>query len=164
MNEQDFLIKLEKQGKLKLEEQSKEISDSYIQKANNCLSSAKLLSSNNLYENSIINSYYTMYNSLLSLLYKIGIKSENHTASIILLKELFQEEQLHTIISKAKEERIDKQYYVESKENSLKSESAQELVKQAEDFLLEIKLITGSLNNEQIDNFRKKFKELFGDT
>lgn len=163
MTEQDFLIKLKKQEKLELVEQSKEISDSYIQKANNCLRSAKILSSNNLHENSVINSYYTMYNSLLALLYKTGIKSENHSASIILLKNLFGQKELSNTISKAKKERIDKQYYVESQEKTLTERTTQELVKQAEDFLLSIKLLINNTNNEQVNNFRNKFKELFGE-
>jgi uncharacterized protein (UPF0332 family) len=159
MKKLNFLTKLKQERKLELVEPSEEISDSYLQKANECLASAKLLLTNNLLENSIINSYYTMYNSLLSLLFKTGIKSENHSSSIILLEELFQKEDLYNTISKAKEERIDKQYYVESTAN-ISNESSQGLLNNSEDFLTEIKLSIESLNTEQINNFRDKFKEI----
>jgi uncharacterized protein (UPF0332 family) len=112
MKKLSFLNKLKKEGKLTLVEPSEEICSSYLEKADNCLKSAKLLLQNDLYENSISMSYYTMYNSLVSLLFKIGIKCENHTGSILVFKKLFGRIDLFKIISFAKEERIDKQYYV----------------------------------------------------
>ena len=84
MKNNNFLIKLKGEGKLELVEISEEIFYAYQEKSKNCLSSAKILLTNNLYENSVTMSYYAMYNSLLSLLFKTGIKCENHTASILL--------------------------------------------------------------------------------
>ena len=89
MKKPSFLSKLKKERKLELAEPSEEICKSYIQKADNCLKSAKLLLEHDLYENSVSMSYYTMYNSLIALLFKIGIKCENHAGSIILFKNLF---------------------------------------------------------------------------
>lgn len=86
---------------------------SYLTKAENCLKSSKILFLNELYENSTSEAYYCIYNSLLALLFKIGIKSENHSASIILFEKLFNNKDLAGIALWAKEERIDKQYYVE---------------------------------------------------
>ena len=114
MKKQIFLNKLKKESKLELVEPSEEMVLSYLQKAENCIKSSKILFQNRLYENATSEAYYCMYNSLLALLFKTGIKSENHSASIIMLKELFRENALYKIISLAKEERIDKQYYVES--------------------------------------------------
>jgi len=112
-----FLIKLKEEGKLELVEPSKEICDSYIEKANNSLKSAKLLLKNALYENSVSMSYYTMYNSLTALLFRCGIKCENHSGSILILKKLFKRHDLFKIISWAKKERIDKQYYLTTEKN-----------------------------------------------
>ncbi|PIN77044.1 DNA-binding protein, partial [Candidatus Woesearchaeota archaeon CG10_big_fil_rev_8_21_14_0_10_34_12] len=114
MKETSFLRKLKKEGKIGLVEPSEEMRASYSIKAENCLKSAKILFQNQLYENSTSEAYYCIYNSLLSLLFKIGIKSENHSASIVLFKEIFDKPELTKIISWAKNERIDKQYYVES--------------------------------------------------
>lgn len=159
MKKPSFLSKLKKEGKLELVEPSEEICKSYINKADNCLKSGKLLLENTLYENSVSMSYYAMYNSLTSLFFKCGIKCENHAGSIILLKKLFDRIDLFKIISFAKEERIDKQYYVTSEKNFvLTKESAVDMVKKAEDFLVKMKLLISELKNEQMDNLREKFK------
>jgi len=158
MRKLSFLSKLKKEGKLELVEPSEEICKSYIEKADNCLKSAKLLLQNSLYENSVSMSYYAMYNSLTALLFKTGIKCENHAGSIVLFKKLFGRLELFKIISSAKEERIDKQYYVTSEKNFvLTKESAEDMVKKAEDFLLKMKLSITDLKNEQIENLREKF-------
>lgn len=161
MKKPGFLSKLKAEGKIKPIEPSEEISSSYIEKADNCLKSAKILLQNNLYENSVSMSYYVMYNSLTALLFKTGIKCENHAGSIILLKKLFEKVELFKIISFAKEERIDKQYYVTSKENFvLTKESAKDMIEKAEDFLVKIKLIMSELRTEEIESIRSRFEKL----
>lgn len=102
-----------------------------------------------------------MYNSLLSLLFKTGIKSENHSASIILLEKLFQNKELTKTINWAKKERIDKQYYIETRQ-MLKTtkESCNEMIIKAEDFLIKIKLIISELNNKEIESIRNLFSKL----
>ena len=161
MKELNFLRRLEKGGKLKLTEPSEEIKLSYLEKAENSLKSVKILLQSDLYENSIAISYYVMYNSLTALLYKTGIKCENHTGSILLLKLLFDQEELYKIVRSAKEERIDKQYYVTSKDKfQLNKETTEEMMKSAEDFLVEIKLLIEKTGSEEIKKYRIKFSEL----
>lgn len=161
MKKPSFLRKLKKEGKLELVEHSEEICRSYTEKADNCLKSAKLLLQHNLYENSVSMSYYTMYNLLTALLFKCGMKCENHAASIILFKRLFGRADLFKIISFAKEERIDKQYYVTSeKDFVLTKEATEDMLKMAEDFLVKMKLLTAELKNEQIVNLRERFKTI----
>jgi len=79
----NFLNKLKKENKLELVEYSNEIRDSYLDKSDSCYKSAKILLENNLLENSIGLSYYSMYDALLSLLFGVGIKCENHSGSIL---------------------------------------------------------------------------------
>ena len=162
MKKADFLRKLRKERKLEITEPSEEMKISYLQKAENCFKSAKLLFQNQLYENSTSEAYYCMYNSLLALLFKTGIKSENHSASIIILKSLFNEEILYKIISFAKEERIDKQYYVESHQIiKVTKESCKNMVLKSEDFLVKMKLLINKLSNEKINSVRNSFESLF---
>src|SRR3989344_4630152 len=111
MKNSDFLSKLKKEGKLEPVEPSEEISISYEKKSIECREVAKLAFENGYFESAITQSYYSMYNAVLSLFFKCGIKCENHSAAAILLKEIFTQEELYAIFSKAKEERIDKQYY-----------------------------------------------------
>jgi uncharacterized protein (UPF0332 family) len=104
MKKPDFLSKLKKDGKLESVEPSEEICSSYLKKADDCLKSAKILLKNDLYENSVSMTYYAMYNSLTALLFKIGIKCENHSGSIIIFRRLFEKEDLYKTISFAKRE------------------------------------------------------------
>lgn len=161
MKKHNFLKKLHKEGKIKISEPSKEIQKSYLEKAENCLKSARILFKNSLYENSVSEAYFCMYNSLLSLLFKIGIKCENHSASIILFKKLFDKKDLFEIISKAKEERIDKQYYTESQQKSkTNKETAKEFVSNAEEVLIKFKQIISDLSLSEIKEKRNVFRDL----
>ena len=133
MKELTFLKKLKRKRIIELVESSEEMRLSYSVKAENCLKSAKILFQSQLYENSTSEAYYCMYNSLLSLLFKIGIKSENHSASIILFDKLFGNKELGKIISWAKGERIDKQYYVETQQIiKVTNESCNEMILKSE--------------------------------
>ncbi|MBU1005418.1 MAG: HEPN domain-containing protein, partial [Nanoarchaeota archaeon] len=111
MKKISFLIKLNKEGKLQEVEPSDKIKDAYIQRSNESLSSAKTLLKVGNLKDAVALSYYSMYHCILAALFRIGIKCENHTASIILLKEVFGID--NSKIAKAKSERIDKQYYVD---------------------------------------------------
>ncbi|MBI4159517.1 HEPN domain-containing protein [Candidatus Woesearchaeota archaeon] len=142
---------------MELVEPSEDICNSYSEKSVNCLKSAKLLLQNNLYENSIGQSYYAMYNILLALLFRVGIKCENHGGSILLLKLLFSENDLYSLISDAKKERIDKQYYVTTEKDEITKEIATELLNNAENFVLKIKMVVKNLNNDSIDKLRERF-------
>ncbi len=107
-----------------------------MEKADDCLKSAKLLYENNLFENSITMSYYAMYDFLTALLFKAGIKCENHAGSILMLAKLFNRNDLFGIVSFAKNERINKQYYVVSKQDFIGKESAGGMIQKAENFLI----------------------------
>src|SRR3989338_10422790 len=87
-----FLLKLKQEKKLQLVEPSEEIKQSYLDKSGSNLISAKILLNNNRLEESVGLAYYSMYHLLTALLFKVGIKSENHSASIVILKELFDQD------------------------------------------------------------------------
>lgn len=161
MKKQDFLSKLKKEGKLTLVDSSEEISSSYLLKSDNSLRSAKILLESKLYDDSTSTSYYAMYNILTSLLFKTGIKCENHAGSILLLKKLYNKIELFKIIFSAKEERIDKQYYITSKESAaITEEQVKELIRKAEDFTVKMKSIIKSVNNEEIKNLRENYQKI----
>jgi len=162
MKKTGFLSELKEKGKLELVEPSEEVKESYLRKADNSLRSAKILLQNDLYENSMGEAYYAMYNCVLALLHKIGIKSENHSASIILLRRLFEARTLAGIISSAKEEREDKQYYVESKQKEKATGgSCSRMISKAEDFMVELRLVIDSIKTEDINRIRKNFEDMF---
>ena len=155
-----FLINLKKEGKLEITEPSQEIAESYLQKSDSHLESAKILFASEKLEESVSMAYYGMYHSLLSLLFKCGIKSENHAASILLLKELFNENALSKEISFGKKERIDKQYYTEFKLTKLDCE---DMIKKTENFVINIKNLIKRFNEENIAKFRKELNDTLQD-
>ncbi len=163
MKELTFLRKLRKDKILQLVEPSEEMKSSYLIKAENCLKSAKILHQNQIYENSTSEAYYSMYNSLLSLLFNAGIKSENHSASILLLDILFKKKEMAKTLFWAKGERIDKQYYIETQQIvKVTNESCNDMILKAEEFLIKMKLLISEISNESISSVRKEFIDLFG--
>ncbi|TRZ89492.1 MAG: HEPN domain-containing protein [Methanosarcinales archaeon] len=155
MKKSDFFNRLQEEGKLQLVPPSEEIMTSYLKKSDSHLISAKLLLENDRLEESVSLAYYSMYYMLISLFFRVGIKCENHSAGIILLKELFNID--NTLISYAKKERIDKQYYVDFK--IMKAE-VEELIEAAEIFNSRIFDFIEKLNSEKIADFRMKMETL----
>lgn len=155
MKKSDFFNRLQEEGKLQLVQPSEEIMSSYLKKSDSHLASAKLLLKNDRLEESVSLTYYSMYYLLLSLFFRVGIKCENHSAAIILLKELFNVD--NSLISYAKKERIDKQYYVDFKIMKIEVE---ELIQAAEVFNSKILDFIEKLNSEEITEFRTKIETL----
>mgnify|MGYP003967411019 FL=1 len=101
-----------------------------------------------------------MYDALLSLLFGVGIKCENHSGSILMLKLLFEENELFEIISNAKKERVDKQYYVMDEQDGMTREIAEELIINAENFILKVKVILKKIDSDYIKKIKKRFDKL----
>ncbi|MBT4825060.1 HEPN domain-containing protein [Candidatus Woesearchaeota archaeon] len=155
MRKMNFLIKLYKEGKLQLVEPSEEIKEAYLHKSSKSLSSAKALLKIGNLEDSVALAYYSMYHCLLALLFRTGIKCENHTGSIILLKNVFEIDNKN--ISNAKSERVDKQYYVDF---DVSKDETKQAIEIAEDFIAEITDFIERLNHNKINDYRNKTNRL----
>ena len=140
---------------LQLVASSDEMKMAYLKKTESNLTSARLLLDNNLFEQSVSMAYYSMYYSVLALFFATGIKCENHTAAIILLKKVFAID--NADLEYAKTERIDKQYYVTS---APVRDDVVTLIRTAESFNAELLDVIDRLTNENIEKFRKKFNSL----
>ncbi|MEK6932656.1 MAG: HEPN domain-containing protein [Nanoarchaeota archaeon] len=134
---------------------SEELSKSYINKSKNSLESAKILPDNLKLEESVSLAYYSMYHILTALLYKNGIKCENHPASIILLKELFKLD--NSKMRFVKKERIDKQDYVDFK---LTEKDVKDLIKITEEFNASLYYFIESITFEEIKEYRNELKNI----
>jgi uncharacterized protein (UPF0332 family) len=159
MKERDFLKKAVKARQLEIVEASENIYESYLKKSDNCLKAAELLIANGLYENSVSDSYYAIYNSITALLRKVGIKCENHAVSISLLETLFSETVLRDIASKARESRIDSQYEIDVSASKAK---AVELQCRAENFVTAVRMVSRKLTNEKSEKIRQKLGGIIG--
>ncbi len=155
MKKISFLSKLKRGGKLQLVSPSETIKDSYLAKSESNLASAKILLENERLEESVSLAYYSMYNMLTAILFQVGIKCENHAASIILLNTLFGID--NKSISSAKDERVDKQYYVDF---SVTREDTLELIETAEEFNKNLFDFSSKMNSQKIKNYRERFLEL----
>ena len=155
MKKINFLNKLKKEKKLQIVEPSNEISQAYLIKSSKTLKSSKVTFKIENYEDSVALAYYSMYYNLLALLFKTGIKCENHAGSIILLKKIFDIN--NTEIHQAKKERIDKQYYIDF---SVSKEEVLTVIKKTEKFNALILNKIETISNEQIKEYLEKTKEL----
>lgn len=142
-----FIKKILKQGKIKLITPNDNIANEFIKKSDNSIISSKALYDINQFDDSTTLTYYSMYNSALALLYGCGIKSQNHTATIFLLKDLFEID--NDAILAAKKERIDKQYYIKSKATKKEALAG---INSAEEF--------NDLIKERIDKLKEKEKQI----
>ena len=137
------------------------MSKSYLIKSDKCLKVAKLAHEAEIYENAVSEAYYSIYNTLMSLFFKCGIKCMNHSGSVYLIKDLFKLEDLYLMFSEFKKDRIDSQYYVsDSSTESVSKEKCDERIKTAQKFNIEVRTYAGKMTNQEIVNVRKKFDEL----
>lgn len=157
MKKVNFLLKLSKEGKLRLIEPSENVKESYLKKSESSLKSAQILLDSNQTEDAVPMAYYSMYNALTALLFKVGIKCENHTGAIILLKELFGID--NSKIKFAKNERVDKQYYVDFK---LTKEDAIEIINSAKEFNSLIYDFISCLTTKNVQELQDEFQISFG--
>jgi len=156
MKNQDFLIKLVKQKKIVLVESSEEISQSYLVDSKSYFSSARILFLENKLKEVTQLVYFSVYYSVLSLLFKVEIKSETHFGSIILLKEIFNIDNSFPLFLMKK--RVGT-YYPDFKiENKL----LEELMSNAEEFNSIIFDFISKLDLSKINLYRKNFSEVFG--
>jgi len=153
MRKMGFLNKLYKEKKIQLVEPSENIKEAYIERSMESITSAKTLFRINHLKDAVALTYYSMYYSLLALLFRTGIKCENHTGAIMLLKEVFNIDNVK--IAKAKKERIDKQYYVDF---SVTKEEVNKMVQTAEEFNAEILDFIEKLDNDKIEIYQKTTK------
>ena len=157
----DFIRKLIKEEKIELVEPSRNISGAYDVKSKDCLKAAKILIDASLFENSIAQSYYAMYNAIQSCLFRVGIKCENHSAAIYFLDFLFSRTELKEAVFKAKKNRIDSQYYITGKQNkSVTKENANDMINLAEQVMTQLALLRDELIEKNINEIREKIESI----
>lgn len=150
-----FIKKLVKEKKIKQDIPSEDVSFAYVKKSGKSLISAKTLLNIENYEDAVALTYYSMYYSALGLLFRCGIKSENHAGTIILIKLIFDID--NSMLKDAKKERVDKQYYVDFKATK---EDVKKGISVAEEFNAIIKDKLDRIKENEIIDYRERFMEL----
>lgn len=159
MRKQGFLNKLFREGKIQIVEPSAQVQEAYRKKSESYLVSAKILLENERLEETVSMAYYSMYYMVLALLFKTGIKCENHSGAMILLESLYGIDNYR--IAAAKRDRIDKQYYVDF---AITAEEVCESIKEAEGFYADLYDFMERLHQGEISRLREEAVQLLDDT
>jgi uncharacterized protein (UPF0332 family) len=155
LRKQNFLHELFLERKIQVVNPSEEISGAYLRKSESHLASAKLLRDHGHFEEAVSLAYYSMYHSVMALFFRTGIKCENHSAAIILLKEVYSIDS--SPISTAKRERIDTQYYIDT---TATEEDVRHLIRETEAFNDALLDSIERITNEKIVKYREKLRSL----
>lgn len=150
-----FYGKIHRQGHLRSVPPSMDMKRAYQRKSESYIVSARILFENGKLEEAVSMIYYSMFYMVLALLFRTGIKCENHSAAIYLLEDLYGLD--NSAIVRAKIERIDKQYYIDF---SLNREDVDELMEAADDFNAYIMDYTERMKGREVESLRHRFQEL----
>ena len=157
MTRRDFFRKLQHEHKLMLVAPSQEISGSYLAKSDSFLESARILREAEHLEEAVSMAYYSMYHAMTALLFRSGIRCENHAGAIMLLEELFGMD--ISALDEAKRMRVDTQYYVD---RTLTLEDLVELIRVAGDFHDLVHDRIDRITGEEIARVRKTLERMIG--
>jgi len=157
MTRRDFLHSLHHEHRLMLVPPSREISGSYLAKSDSFLESARILREAEHLEEVVSMAYYSMYHAMTALLFRAGIRCENHTGAIMLLDELFGMD--ITSLDEAKRMRVDTQYYVD---RALTLEDVEELIRVAGEFHDLVHDRIDRITMEEIAKVRKVLERMIG--
>jgi uncharacterized protein (UPF0332 family) len=155
LKKQNFLHELFDERKIQVVNPSVDIAEAHLKKSKSHLASAKLLRDHEHYEEAVSMAYYSMYHGVMALFFRTGIKCENHSAAILLLKEVYSID--NTPISNAKKERIDKQYYIDTLSTR---KDVDELINQAGLFSAHLEDVIERITNEKIASYRGRLRSL----
>jgi uncharacterized protein (UPF0332 family) len=146
---------------IRLIEPNENLAKAYIKKAKGSLHTMDAALHINETDWVITTAYYARYFALYALLMKLGIKSEIHDCSIaiaqLLAKHGILHQNLSSDLSKAKQTRIESQYYIT---RQLDQSKIRKNVKSAHKFLIEIEKTLENITKTQIENIRTHLKRI----
>ncbi|MEA3378985.1 MAG: hypothetical protein U9Q69_05115 [Nanoarchaeota archaeon] len=122
---------------IELVEPNDNLSKVYLNKSEDALKAAASLKGNRSWE--ISSNYYAMYFALYSIFLKVGVKCENHTCTLELMKNFFLTYFTKEDVKLIKDSmglRIEAQYYLDKKISQLKYRT---LIKKSPYFIIKCK-------------------------
>lgn len=129
----------------------------YLKKAEEAMEAMHSVASNDW---KISTGYYSLYFSLYAVLMKIGIKSENHACTIVLMQHLLRD--FFTpgeceMLEKARQARVETQYYIAS---DVSEAYVGTLARQVPRFLVKCRGIVDGLKEKDVQALRQSFAVL----
>ena len=150
-----------KEGGISLIEPNNNLSEGYVQMAENAIGTMNREKKLNL-QFAISACYYSMYYSLYSIMMKLGIKCEIHTCTLAFMKKMlisFYSEEDCKIINKAFSARETSQYYVD---RIVPKEDIDFIFSNALLFLNKSKDILSKINEKDVLKIRKEVEMIIG--
>ena len=161
MSDDNLVWCLKQKRGIRIIEPNPNLTKAYMKKAISALNTMTAALKINETDWILTTGYYARYFALYALLMKMGIKSEIHDCTINLAKLLSNNgiltDSLAEDIAKAKQTRIDTQYYVEKEQNP---KTIKRQVEAARQFVLETEKAVENLTTEQINNIRTQLTKL----
>ena len=161
MSDNNLAWCLKQKRGIRIIEPNPNLTKAYMKKAISALNTMTAALKINETDWILTTAYYARYFALYALLMKIGIKSEIHDCTINLAKLLSNNgiltDSLVEDIARAKQTRIDTQYYVEKEQNP---KTIKRQVEAARQFVLETEKAIENLTTEQINNIRTQLTEI----
>lgn len=146
---------------IRIIEPNPNLAKAYLQKAISALNTMTAATKINETDWILTTAYYARYFALYALLTKIGIKSEIHNCSINLAELLAEKGILSPALikdlAKAKQTRVDTQYYVITPQTP---KMVKDNVEAARSFVLEVEKILENLTPEQLNAVRAHILKL----
>jgi len=140
---------------LKIIEPNERLSKSYLEQAKSSLLRAQKNFKDKDLLWTTVTIYYAEYYALYSFLQKIGIKSENHSCSILAVSVLLGDDKTR-IINEHKDKRIDAQYYMKvDQENKIK-----DMLIEAQSFVSYFDELVSNLSDKEIKAYRDKLSKI----
>lgn len=137
---------------LKIISPNNNLSEAYFLKAEDALSAMDSVTSADW---KIATGYYAMYYALYAILVKTGIESEIHTCTIECMRAFFSDyfsEKDIEVMERAREMRIDAQYYVPEK---ARGKDITWIIHAAPEFVLKCGKVSRMIKNSDIERIRK---------
>ena len=161
MSDDNLVWCLKQKRGIRIIEPNPNLTKAYLKKAISALNTMTAAVKINETDWITTTAYYARYFALYALLMKIGIKSEIHDCTINIAKLLSNNgiltPSLIEDIAKAKQTRIDTQYYVEKEQSQT---AIKRNIEAARKFVLETEKAIDNITTEQINSIRAQLKKL----
>lgn len=139
-------------------EPSGNLAEAYIKKSKDALEMAGMSLKAKKKDWTATTLYYCRYFILYALLQKIGIKSQNHTCTILFAKKFLRKkidkEKIEELMQ-FKDERIEKQYYVAK--SGMDQKKLKGMEEKTKEFFFYVLEVMSTITEEEINDVREKF-------
>ncbi len=161
MSDENLVWCIKQKRGIRIIEPNPNLAKAYLQKAISALNTMTAAAKINETDWILTTAYYARYFALYALLVKIGVKSEIHDCTISIAKLLANNGILNNALvgdlARAKQTRVDTQYYVQTQQST---RAVKTNIEAARRFVLETEKAIDKLTIEQVNAVREQLLKL----